>query len=62
MKQMKSIQIPGYLETSRRGGHLWLFFQESISGKEARRFGKSLMDRYHLEGIELFPKQDHLIY
>ena len=32
---------PGYLERSRRGGHLWLFFSP-ISGLDARRFGTQL--------------------
>lgn len=51
-------QIPSYLEASRRGGHLWLFFPHPIPGSEARRFGRTLSERYHLTDIELYPKQD----
>ena len=52
--------VPGYLERSRRGGHLWLFFSNQVTGKEARRFGKGLQKAYELEEIELFPKQSIL--
>jgi len=52
--------IPSYLEVSRRGGHLWLFFDKPVSGKQARQFGKGLMVAYNLANIELFPKQDRL--
>jgi len=31
-------RVPAYLEPSRRGGHLWLFFPP-MSGADARRFG-----------------------
>ncbi len=52
--------IPSYLEASRRGGHLWFFFGQPVSGETARCFGKSLLRESGLEGIELFPKQDEL--
>jgi hypothetical protein len=52
-------QMPSYLETSRRGGHLWLFL-EPMSGKDARRFGKHLLAEHHLITVELYPKQDKL--
>ena len=52
--------VPTYLESSRRGGHLWLFFDGSISGQEARAFGNGLLTAHYLKGIELFPKQDQL--
>ena len=52
--------IPAYLERSRRGGHLWLFFQEPVPGKDARSFGHSLVSAHGLDDIELYPKQDHL--
>ncbi len=52
-------KLPSYLETSRRGGHLWLFL-EPLPGKDARRFGKHLLAEHDLTGIELFPKQDQL--
>jgi hypothetical protein len=52
--------VPSYLETSRRGGHLWLFFDQSVAGQQARKFGNGLLALYKLEGIELFPKQGRL--
>ncbi len=50
----------GYLEQSRRGGHLWLFFEDLLPGVEIRLFGRGLLAFYRIEGIELFPKQDFL--
>ena len=52
--------IPSYLEDSRRGGHLWLFFSSPISGKKARKFGAGIQKAYGLDNLELFPKQDRL--
>jgi hypothetical protein len=52
--------VPSYLEASRRGGHLWLFFDQPVIGKEARTFGRGLIQAYELGNIELFPKQDRL--
>ena len=49
--------ITPYLETSRRGGHLWLFFNEAVSGHDARDFGLGIASTYDIEGMELFPKQ-----
>lgn len=53
--------VLSYLEESRRGGHLWLFFSKPIPGKDARRFAKKLIENRPLQGIEIFPKQDKLI-
>jgi len=52
--------VPSYLEESRRGGHLWLFFSKPISGKDARLFARQLAEKRHLDGVEIFPKQDKL--
>lgn len=52
--------VPAYLEGSRRGGHLWLFFEQPVPGQEARSFGRGLLKSYGLAGIELYPKQDRL--
>lgn len=52
--------VPSYLEASRRGGHLWLFFVESVPGTRARRFSEAVLAVYGLDGLELFPKQDEL--
>ncbi len=51
---------PSYLESSRRGGHLWLFFENAVTGREARKFGLGILAEHKVEGIELFPKQDCL--
>ena len=53
-------EIPSYLESSRRGCHLWFFFDQPVTGQDARIFGKGLLTNYDLKGIELFPKQDKL--
>ena len=52
--------IPSYLETSRRGGHLWLFFQEPIPGVKARNFGLGLREAYELAKMEVYPKKEEL--
>src|SRR3990172_6551020 len=52
--------IPSYLETSRRGGHLWFFFSRHYSGRKIRLFGNAIIARNSLEIMELFPKQDSL--
>ena len=49
--------IPSYLEASRRGGHLWFFFEEPVIGKTARAFGKSILKSAELADVEVFPKQ-----
>jgi len=49
--------VPSYLEESRRGGHLWLFFAKPIPGKDVRLFGLRLLESHNLSGVELFPKQ-----
>ncbi len=51
--------ITSYLELSRRGGHLWLF-TPPLSGHHARKFGKQLLRENHIEGMELYPKQERL--
>ena len=48
-----------YLESSRRGGHLWLFL-DPLPGVEARRFGHRLQTEHNLTDVELYPKQDEL--
>jgi len=52
--------IPTYLETSRRGGHLWFFFDQPHEGEQVRAFGKGIIRRHRFEGVELYPKQDRL--
>ena len=53
-------QVPSYLETSRRGGHLWFFFERPMPGRDARSFGIGLLKSYDMKNIELYPKQDKL--
>lgn len=53
-------EISSYLEQSRRGGHLWLFFEQPIPGSQARLLGRQLLEQHGIEGVELFPKQDAL--
>jgi hypothetical protein len=55
LKWMAS-KIPSYLETSRRGGHLLVFFDQPIPGKQAKKFGKGLLKEMNVD-MEVFPKQ-----
>lgn len=57
---LEQVGCPSYLEASRRGGHLWLFFSESLPGSEIRRFGKGLTAYFNLASVELYPKQAQL--
>src|SRR3970040_2327531 len=38
--ELETEGIPSYLETSRRGGHLWFFFEQPQIGEQVRAFGK----------------------
>jgi hypothetical protein len=49
--------IPAYLEKSRRGGHIWMFFREHMAGAEARTFAQSIVQKHQLHGFEIYPKQ-----
>jgi hypothetical protein len=58
--------IQAALEQSRRGGHLWIFFEKPVLAKHARVYIRHLAKQLAVEvkgsgsgdGIELFPKQD----
>lgn len=50
------LTFPSYLETSRRGGHLWFFFEQPVTGKVAKNFGLEIAKRYAINA-EVFPKQ-----
>lgn len=60
--------IQAALEQSRRGGHLWVFFEKPVLAKHARVYIRHLAKQLSVEvkgsgsgdGIELFPKQDAL--
>ena len=56
----RQLDQPSYIEQSRRGGHLWLFFEQAVPGKDARRLGKWLLAEHGLAEVELYPKQDEL--
>lgn len=55
-KAHKTLPVPSYLELSRRGGHLWFFFEEPVAGKTAKNFGLEIAKRNLIEA-EVFPKQ-----
>ena len=59
-KVLDELGCQSYLEASRRGGHLWFFFDEPLPGKEIRRFGKGLLAHFNIPDMELYPKQDAL--
>jgi hypothetical protein len=58
--------IQAALEQSRRGGHLWIFFEKPVLAMHARIYVRHLASKLSVEvkgsgisdGIELFPKQD----
>ena len=54
---LSSKGLPSHLELSRRGGHLWIFF-DPISAKVARRLVLSTISTP--SDLEVFPKQDRL--
>ncbi len=54
---LESEGVTAYIEASRRGGHLWLFFSRPVLGRAVREFGLGLVVAFKLAGIELFPKQ-----
>jgi len=51
--------VKGYLERSRRGGHLWLFTDEPLPGSDLRRFGQGVLASFAAH-MEIYPKQDAL--
>jgi hypothetical protein len=44
------------MESSRRGGHLWFFFERPTEGKIAKNFGLEIAKRFLIEA-EVYPKQ-----
>ncbi len=67
-RQLQNDGIDAALEKSKRGGHLWIFFETPVLARDARIYiyhvagklavqvkGASLAD-----GIEIFPKQDQV--
>ncbi len=74
--ELRNDGIDSALERSRRGGHLWIFAQETLLAAECRRYVQSLAARVsaplgelsqqrdltkkQARDIEIFPKQDRL--
>jgi len=53
--------VPSYMEASRRGGHLWFFFDEPVAGEKAKAFGEQVLAEHMIDdGVEVFPKQGKL--
>jgi len=59
-KTLEREDVPSYLESSRRGGHLWFFFSHPLSGQSVRDFGSGLLEQHGIDKVELFPKQNEL--
>lgn len=53
-------KTPTYLERSRRGGHLWFFFDSWLPGEQIRPFAQGVLAANEIQGIEIYPKQDSL--
>lgn len=54
-------ELPSYIERSRRGGHVWMFFEQTVPGTIARGFGKRILATifdFQSPKVEVFPKQD----
>lgn len=68
MQSCQEFNVPAYLEISRsgKGAHVWIFFLEAVSAREARRLGAALIshtcDRTRQLSLSsydrLFPNQD----
>lgn len=52
--------IPTCLERSRRGGHVWFFFETPHSGEDTRRFARQILSQHDIADVEIYPKQDRL--
>jgi hypothetical protein len=59
-QKLEREDVPSYLETSRRGGHLWFFFSHPLSGRRVRDFGRGILELHGIDKVELFPKQNEL--
>jgi hypothetical protein len=67
-RQLHDDGIAAALEKSKRGGHLWMFFDRPVLAREARMYIYHVAVKLNVqvkgtglsEGIEIFPKQDEL--
>src|ERR1039458_6046947 len=65
---LKQDGVESALESSRRGGHLWIFMAEPLPARDCRMYVCGLAQRLGIpikvgrqrEGIEIFPKHDEL--
>ena len=67
-RQLRDDGIEAALEKSKRGGHLWIFFERPVMARDARVYIYHVAGRLDVQvkgaglsdGIEIFPKQDEL--
>ena len=67
-RQLQDDGIEAALEKSKRGGHLWIFFETPVLAREARIYIYHVAGKLDVQvkgtgladGIEIFPKQDEL--
>ena len=67
-RQLSDDGVAAALEKSKRGGHLWMFFEQPVLARDARIYIYHLAAKLDVqvkgtglsEGIEIFPKQDEL--
>jgi len=67
-RQLRDDGIEAALEKSRRGGHLWIFFERPVMARDARIYIYNVAGTLDVQvkgaglpdGIEIFPKQDEL--
>ena len=67
-RQLADDGVAAALEKSKRGGHLWIFFERPVLARDARVYIYHLAAKLSVqvkgsglsEGIEIFPKQDEL--
>src|SRR6185369_7297912 len=67
-RQLRDDGVAAALEKSKRGGHLWLFFEQPVMARHARTYiyhvaeglGVQVKGAGLSNGIEIFPKQDEL--
>src|SRR6185295_10972763 len=65
-RQLHEDGVEAALEKSKRGGHLWIFFEGPVLACEARVYIYHAAQRLEVkvkgsglaEGLEIFPKQD----
>jgi len=67
-RQLRDDGVAAALEKSKRGGHLWMFFEQPVMARHARTYIYDVAQKLEVQvkgaglsdGIEIFPKQDEL--